>query len=47
MTADSADRNAKVSNLNWVFRNKIINEDTTALIKEIHERRGGDSTKEQ
>lgn len=46
MAAESNERKAKVSKLNWVFRNKIVNTDTTALILEIHKRRDN-SDKEQ
>ena len=47
MAADSADRKAKVSNLNWVFRSNIINTDTNNLIMEIHKRRSNPDKEQQ
>ena len=45
--ADSNERKAKVSNLNWVFRYNIINTDTSDLIKEIHKRRPNGDKEQQ
>ena len=47
MAADSAERKAKVSNLNWVFRSNIINTDTNNLILEIHKRRAKPDQEQQ
>lgn len=45
--ADSTKRSAKVSNLQWVFRSNIINEDTNNLIKEVQKRRGNPDNEQQ
>ena len=47
MAADSTDRKAKVSNLNWVFRSNIINTDTKNLILEPHKRRAKPDEEQQ
>ena len=47
LAADSNERKAKVSNLNWVFRSKIVNPDTTSPILEIHKRRGNGDKEQQ
>ena len=47
MTADSRERKASVHNLQWVFRNNIINADTMALIGEIHKRRADPGVEQQ
>ena len=47
MAADSADRKAMVSNLNWVFRSNIINTDTNNLILELHKRRAKPDQEQQ